>query len=197
MPDHYYTSEPSSAHRPNAVAVNVLGQALRFDTDAGVFSRDGLDFGSRLLIESLPELTGRVLDMGAGWGAIGVALAAANPEAEFVLCDINRRAVELSRGNIQANGLKNARAIESDGFDAVEGLFDAIVTNPPIRAGKQLIYRLFDGARDRLKPGGSLYIVIRKQQGAPSALKHLEEVYGQASVIERDKGFWIIEARKG
>ena len=108
------------------------------------------------------------------------------------MCDVNPRAVALSRQSRQLNGVTNASVLLSDGFSEVAGSFDAIVTNPPIRAGKQVIYRLFDDALSRLKPGGCLYIVIRKQQGAESALKHLAEY--SASVIGKHKGFWIIRA---
>jgi 16S rRNA (guanine1207-N2)-methyltransferase len=165
-------------------------------TDAGVFSSDALDPGSRLLIESLPELTGRVADLGCGWGAMGVPLALKNPDAEFFLTDVNARAVDLARINIIQNQAKNARASTGDGLKALEGPFDAVVTNPPIRAGKQVIYGLFAEAKDKLAPGGKLYIVIRKQQGAPSALKYLEELFGAALVSERGGGYWVIEATK-
>ncbi len=194
MSDHYYTQNPNSAHRPDELTVNALGLSLTFDVDAGVFSKDGLDYGSRLLMESLPDLSGRLLDLGCGWGAVGVMLAKKYPEVRVVMSDVNERAVELSKKNVMRNRAGNAEVVRSDGFSAVEGTFDAVITNPPIRAGKQLIYGLFDAAKGRLNPGGALYLVIRKQHGAPSALKHLEEVYGNAEVIERDKGFWVIMA---
>lgn len=195
MSDHYYTQNPASAHRPDLIEVDALGLTLRFHTDAGVFSKDRLDYGTLLLLRTLPELAGRVLDLGCGWGALGVTLAKKHPSARFVLADVNERAVALARRNIRENRAHNAEALQSDGFERVEGSFDIVVTNPPIRAGKQLIYALFDQAKDRLNPGGALYIVIRKQQGAPSALKHLKEVYGDAEVIGRDKGYWIIRSK--
>lgn len=194
VPDHYYSPDPASASRPDWVDVKVLGRALRFATDAGVFSRDGLDPGSRLLIESAGAVRGRALDLGCGWGAVGVALALINPDAAFLLSDINRRAVALAGGNIDANGARNARAIESDGFSAVDGTFDRILTNPPIRAGKAVIYRLFADARNRLNIGGALDVVIRKAQGAPSALVYLKELFGDAQVVARGGGYWVIRA---
>ena len=193
MAEHYYTENPRSAHDEWTVEVRALGQSLRFTTDAGVFSRDGLDKGTELLLNALPPLTGRVLDLGCGWGAVGVSLGAKYPELELVMTDINARAAELSRRNLAANGVR-AEVLQGDGFEAVTGRFDAIVTNPPIRAGKAVIYGLFERARDFLKPGGALYIVIRKQQGAPSALKFLKETYGNAEVIERGGGFWVIRS---
>ena len=160
MADHYYTENPASAHDERRVAVRALGQALTFTTDAGVFSRDGLDRGTEVLLNALPPLSGRVLDLGCGWGAVGVALGKANPALEIVMTDVNARAAELSRRNARDNGV-TATVVQGDGFEAVTGRFDAIVTNPPIRAGKAVIYGLFERARDYLTPGGALYIVIR------------------------------------
>ena len=193
MAEHYYTENPQSAHDERQIEVKALGRTLRFTTDAGVFSRDGLDRGTEVLLDALPPLTGRVLDLGCGWGAVGVALAAADPALEIVMTDVNRRAAELARRNLAANGVA-AAVVQGDGFAAVEGAFDAIVTNPPIRAGKAVIYGLFDRARDFLAPGGRLYIVIRQQQGAPSALDHLRAQYKTASVVDRGGGFWVIRA---
>ena len=193
MSEHYYTASPSSAHDERRVTLKALGNELTFITDAGVFSRDGLDRGTEVLLKALPPLSGRVLDLGCGWGAVGVALAAANPALEIVMTDVNRRAAELARRNLAANGLR-AEVLEGDGFEAVTGAFDAIITNPPIRAGKAVIYGLFERARDFLLPGGALYVVIRKQQGAPSALKFLKEKYAGAEIIDRSSGFHVIRA---
>ena len=194
MSEHYYTNQPTSSSNPGETAVRALGMELNFATDAGVFARGGFDYGSKLLVESLPELHGRILDLGCGWGPIGVLLALKYPETTVVMSDVNERALALTKKNIKRHRLQNAEAALSDEFQNIAGMFDFIITNPPIRAGKSVIYALFDAARDRLNPDGALYIVIRKQHGAPSALKHLEEVYGHAEVIARDKGFWIIKA---
>ncbi len=195
MNDHYYTQNPDSAHDERQIAVRVLGLDLRFTTDAGVFSRDGLDRGTEVLLEALEAMppAGRVLDLGCGWGAVGTALGAKHPSLDIVMTDVNRRAADLARRNLLQNGVK-ARVVEGDGFEAVEGLFDAIVTNPPIRAGKAVVYRLFADARELLKPGGALYAVIRRQQGAPSALKYLRETYAGAEVIDRSSGYHVLRA---
>ena len=140
---------------------NVLGQELRCTTDAGVFSRDGLDMGTRVLLEALPPLQGRVLDLGCGWGPVGVALGRCEPALEILMTDVNARAVELAARNLRANGVQNARAAQSDGFARVDGDFDAIVLNPSIRTGKAVVYGLFAAAAQRLRPGGEMYVVIR------------------------------------
>lgn len=194
MADHYYTENPQSAHDERRVALRALGNELTFTTDAGVFSRDGLDRGTEVLLNALPPLSGRVLDLGCGWGAVGVALGKRYPGLDIVMTDINSRAVELSRRNLAENGVK-AEVVQGDGFAAVEGLFDAIVTNPPIRAGKAVIYGLFAQAREHLKPDGALYVVIRKQQGAPSALKYLKEIYTRAETVDRGSGFHVLRAQ--
>lgn len=194
MPDHYYTENPNSAHDERRIALRALGNDLTFVTDAGVFSRDGLDRGTEVLLEALPPLEGRVLDLGCGWGAVGVALGKRYPALDIVMTDINSRAVELARRNLAENGV-TAAVLQGDGFDAVEGRFDAIVTNPPIRAGKAVIYGLFARARDYLELDGALYVVIRKQQGAPSALKYLKEIYSRAETVDRASGFHVLRAQ--
>ena len=161
-----------------------------------MFSKGELDQGSRLLLEALPSLTGEALDMGCGWGVIGISIARKWPEARVTMADINNRALDLSRENAKRNRAE-VTCIESDGMAAVAGqAFDAVVTNPPIRAGKQVIYRMFADAAESLKPGGALYLVIRKQQGAESCLKYLQTVFPQVEKLDRSGGFWVLKAGK-
>ena len=195
MNDHYYTVNPNSAHDVRRVKFSVLGNELMFDTDAGVFSRDGLDVGSKVLMEALPELHGRVLDLGCGWGAVGVSIKKRWPEIDLVMTDVNQRAADLSKSNLALNRV-SAQVLQGDGFENVEGKFDFVITNPPIRAGKQAIYGMFADAREHLNDGGELYMVIRKQQGAPSALKYLSEIYSESEVVEKEAGFWVIRSVK-
>ncbi len=194
--DHYYTADPHSASRPAECTFTYRGAAMRFQTDAGVFSRGEVDPGTRLLLEALPEtLAGDILDLGCGWGVIGVSIARTWPEARVTMADVNRRALELSRKNAAANGVK-AECQESDGFSALrERRFDMVVTNPPIRAGKHVIYRMFADAAGQLKSGGALYLVIRKQQGAESCLRYLGTLFQKAEKLDRSGGYWVIRAR--
>ena len=150
MTEHYYTNNPDLAHDEHPVTFIALGNEITCTTDAGVFSRDGLDMGTRILLEALPALRGRVLDLGCGWGPVGVAVGKKYPDAEIVMSDVNRRAVDLARRNLAANGIKNAAAVCGDGLEAVTGAFDAILLNPPIRAGKAVIYRLFADSAKQL-----------------------------------------------
>lgn len=196
MPDHYYSESPDSLHDIQTFTITQGGRALQFTSDAGVFSKGHLDKGTALLLQALPEaFAGRVLDLGCGWGAVGVCMAAQWPGAEIVMSDINRRAVSLSEGNLAANGLK-ATVLQSDGFANIQGQFDLIATNPPIRIGKAAIYALFAESIARLLPGGALYIVIRKQQGADSAKKYLQTLAGDVAVIARGGGFQVIRCRE-
>ena len=193
MNEQYFTQAPTSESRPVRFQAEILDMNLTFTTDAGVFSKGEIDDGTRILLEALPEISGRVLDLGCGWGAVGVTLGKKYPSARLVMADVNERALALSKKNLKDNQVTNAECVQSDVYANVSGAFDFIITNPPIRAGKAVIYSMFDEAKARLNPGGRLYIVIRKQQGAPSALKHLEEVYRSAKMIAREKGFWVIE----
>lgn len=195
MSEHYFSAAPTSQHDLRRIRADCARLSLWFDTDAGVFSRDGLDPGTKALIEAVPPLKGRVLDLGCGWGPAGAFLKRLNPEIELVMSDVNPRAVELARGNLALNGVE-ARVLLSDGFEGLDGSYDAIVTNPPIRTGKESIYGLFREAHARLNPGGALYIVIRKQQGAPSALKFLRRLDPEAEVIARKGGYWVIRTGK-
>lgn len=192
MTQHYYTQNPEVEHDLRQVIFEVLGLRLNCTTDAGVFSRDGLDMGTRILLEALPELHGRILDLGCGWGPVGTALGKRYPGAQIVLTDVNSRATELAARNLAANGVTNAAVVQGDGFAAVEGGFDAIVLNPPIRAGKAVIYALFAEAAKHLRADGALYIVIRKQQGAESAQKYLSSIYADVERIAREKGYWVL-----
>ena len=192
MAEQYFAENPGVAHDEKTVIFNVLGQELRCVTDAGVFYRDGLDMGTRVLLEALPQLDGRILDLGCGWGPVGVALGKKYPNAQLVLTDVNSRATDLAARNLAANGVINATVVQGDGFAAVEGAFDAIVLNPPIRTGKAVIYAMFADAAAHLKPDGALFIVIRKQQGAESAQKYLRSIYGDVERIAREKGYWVL-----
>ena len=194
MNDQYYTRDPGSASAPQSFSVRVCGLDLRFTSDAGVFSKGELDRGTRVLLETLPPLTGSVLDLGCGWGAVGVTLARANPGLRVTMADVNRRALDLAAANARANGA-DCEVLESDGFGALAGrVFDTVVTNPPIRAGKQVIYRMFADAAAHLAPGGALYIVIRKQQGAESAVRYLSSLYQTVEKLEKSGGFWVLRA---
>ena len=195
MNDHYYTRVPQSESKPVGCEYTYRGVALTFQTDAGVFSKGEVDTGTRLLLEALPEeMKGDILDLGCGWGVIGISIARKWPETKVTMADVNTRALDLSRENAKRNGAE-VTCVESDGMaELAEKTFDAVVTNPPIRAGKQVIYRMFADAAARLKPGGALYLVIRKQQGAESCMKYLQTIYDTVEKLDKSGGLWVIKA---
>lgn len=165
MAEQYFTADPTCESKQVPCSFVYRGHGLNFMTDAGVFSKGELDTGTRLLLDALPDVYGDVLDLGCGWGAIGVAVKKKYPAAHVTMVDVNRRALELCRFNAVRNGI-TAECLESDGMaEVMERTFDFIITNPPIRASKPVIYRMFADAASRLNPGGALYLVIRKQQG--------------------------------
>ena len=197
MNDHYYTRTPRSESKPVDCEYTYRGIPLSFRTDAGVFSKGEVDTGTRLLLEALPEeMSGEILDLGCGWGVIGISIAKKWPDTNVTMADVNLRALDLSRENAKRNRAE-VICTESDGIAALEGrTFDAVVTNPPIRAGKQVIYKMFADAANSLKPGGALYLVIRKQQGAESCVKYLQTIYASVEKLDKSGGFWVIRAMK-
>lgn len=197
MADHYYTPLPQSAHKPAQIAFEYRGHSMVFDTDSGVFSRLEIDKGTELLLKALPEtLAGDVLDLGCGYGVMAIAIGKTWPACRPTMADVNERAVALAAANALKNGVA-AEALISDGYSALEGhSFDLIVQNPPIRAGKQVIYEMFAKGARALRPGGQLWLVIRKQQGAPSALTYLKTLFGRVSIVEKESGYWIFQCEE-
>jgi len=195
MNDHYYTRVPQSESKPVSCDYTYRGIPLSFQTDAGVFSKGEVDTGTRLLLEALPEeLSGEILDLGCGWGVIGISIARKWPGVRVTMADVNTRALDLSRENAKRNRAE-VTCVESDGMAALAGkTFDAVVTNPPIRAGKQVIYRMFADAAKSLNPGGVLYLVIRRQQGAESCMKYLQTLYTNVEKLDKSGGFWVLKA---
>jgi len=194
---HYFDKKPQIEHKTAEIQVRLAGQDFIFITDSGVFSRQRLDFGSELLIETVRSDVrpyGRLLDLGCGYGPVGIIMKRLSPAMEVVMCDINERALQLARGNARLNKTQFLEIIQSDAIQAVPGDFDLILTNPPIRAGKEVVYRFFTEAAARLRPDGRLYIVIQKKQGAPSAVKKLQEIFRSVEIIEHKAGYWIIRS---
>ncbi|MGE7022325.1 class I SAM-dependent methyltransferase [Solibacillus cecembensis] len=200
MSEHYYSNMPQTDSKPRQWKFTLLGNTFMFETDTGVFSKSEVDFGSRVLIDAfeMPDVIGDILDVGCGYGPIGLSIAKVNPKREVLMVDINTRAVALSQKNAQLNGIQNVRIFESDGLSAIstETKAAAILTNPPIRAGKDTVFKFYDGAYELLVEDGELWVVIQKKQGAPSTVSHLEGMFSEVDVVEKKKGYWIIRAKK-
>lgn len=188
--NHYFTnSDVKSNIKEKKIIVNNI--ELTFLTDNGVFSKRGLDFGTRLLLESIPisEIKGDVLDFGCGYGPIGIYIKKTT-SANVDMVDINRRSLKLTEKNALLNKVI-VNAFESDIYDKVDKKYDYIISNPPIRVGKEILYKILFEAKKHLVKGGQLWIVINKNQGAKSVLKDLENEY-EAQLITKNKGFYII-----
>lgn len=201
MSNHYYTKNPETESKETSWTFPLRDREFRFISDSGVFSKKTVDFGSRLLIESVrlnEEVAGDILDVGCGYGPMGLALAHAYPARLVEMVDVNERALSLARRNAEANNIRNVKVYESNTYDQVpQGRqFAAIVSNPPIRAGKQVVHRILSEAHTHLLQGGTLTVVIQKKQGAPSAEQKMLDVFGNVEVIARDKGYWIIQSVK-
>lgn len=136
--------------------------------------------------------------MGCGYGPIGISIAASYPTRIVDMIDINNRAIGLSKENASSNGISNVHIYESDRFGNVEATpqYAAILTNPPIRAGKKVVHEIFEESYNRLVKGGSLWVVIQKKQGAPSAMDKLEQLFGNIEVAEKKKGYFILVSKK-
>ncbi|MEO3947972.1 class I SAM-dependent methyltransferase [Gorillibacterium sp. CAU 1737] len=198
MSEHYYTGKPTVKHDTRTLKETLRGIDFTFLTDAGVFSKGGIDYGSKALIRSMQIADkARVLDVGCGYGPIGLTAAKLVPSASITMVDVNERAVELSRQNAEANGIHNVEVLVSDCLSAVrDRSFDCVLTNPPIRAGKEIVHRIFEQAADGLVPGGKLWVVIQKKQGAPSAVSKLETLFSSVKEVDKDKGYRIIVCEK-
>ena len=197
--EQYFTNNPNLKSELRNIVYKHQGLTMSFFSDNGVFSKDKLDFGSTLLLETVFQNINNdnldILDVGCGYGFMGVSLAKIK-KAQVTMCDVNRRALHLAEKNAAENGVSNSvKVIESDIYQNITDIYDLIITNPPIRAGKNVVYGILDGARDRLKVKGELWFVIRKDQGAKSTIKHVEENY-DVEVVTKSKGFYIVKATK-
>ena len=191
----YYDEHPDAQHDIHELHVVLLGERMNFLTDAGVFSKKMIDFGSQVLLSCLAFQPGEtVLDVGCGYGPLGLSLAKAQG-VHATMVDVNTRALDLARKNAAFNQVE-AKIFQSNVYDQVEGCFDHIISNPPIRAGKKVVHEVLSGSFDHLKPGGDLTIVIQKKQGAPSAKAKMEEVFGNCEILKKDKGYYILRSEK-
>lgn len=196
---HYFDASPETAHEEKFLNMRLRGHDFRFKTDRQVFSRHAVDYGTQLLIETVlddEKLYGRMLDLGCGYGPVGIISKRLAPHLDLVMSDVNKRAVSLAKENLKLNQIKYVQVIVSDGLQHIEGSFNVISLNPPVRAGKQVVYRLFEDAFAHLAKNGYLYVVIQKKQGALSAQKALETITPHVERINRSAGYWVLRAEK-
>ena len=192
---HYYTDNKDLASKRREFDYYFDNEVFRFATDNGVFSKKTIDYGSYLLIKNVykKNLGTSLLDLGSGYGPIGIIIKRFNPNLDIEMVDVNSRATELAILNCQKNKV-NIKVHICEDILTLNRNFDTVTLNPPIRAGKKVIYDLYAKSRDILNDGGSLYIVIQKKQGANSSKKELETLFKEVVVIDSDGGYQVIEA---
>lgn len=196
LPRHYFSREPAMAGRRYALQLEIGGQHIKLASCGGLFSKEKVDRGTLVLLESLilPS-RGSVLDMGCGCGVVGIAIALMRPQLEVTMVDVNPLAVKFARENLDSNNVSNAMAIESDLYSSLEGKhFDAIVSNPPLAAGYKVIFPLIEGASSHLREGGSLQMVLRK--GVSAIPRKMEETFGNVELISRGSGYKVFRSLK-
>ena len=195
---HYFENDDSLKSEKRVIKYTINSMNFELTSDLGVFSKNELDPGSKLLIQNAmsDKIHGDLLDMGCGYGPIGITLSTLCPIDKVDFVDVNRRALSLTNDNAIKYNLKNFNVIESNGFEKIESNYDYILINPPIRAGKEIIFKMFEDSIEKLKKNGTLLIVIRKDQGAPSAKNKLQSIFGNCETIDREKGYHILKCVK-
>lgn len=190
--DHYFTNNQIDS-KISVISSIINGNKYSFNVDNGVFSKNKVDFGTILLLETIKDIKGNILDVGCGYGSIGIYLKL-NYNCNVDMIDINLRALELAKMNIENYKLRDINVFESDAYKNINKKYDVIITNPPIRAGKNKVLEILIGAKEHLNDNSKLYFVMRKDQGAKSTIEHLKSYY-EVSILDRSKGFWIICAK--
>lgn len=194
MSSHYFDEHQTSPQNRKVISFRFLSSLFTMISDDGVFNKEGLDTGSKFLLEVLlkQDLKSPILDFGSGLGVIGIILKTFKPEIDIEGFDINHRAVELSKENSKLNKVD----VSFTQNQHIEKMYQTIILNPPIRSGKANIYAMFKDAYEHLEPQGQFYIVMRKQHGALSAIKELESYFASVEIVGRDKGFYVILSRR-
>lgn len=195
----YYAENPTSQHDEHVVDYRVNDIDLKFTTDAGVFSKMRVDYGSGVLIKKMAGVnfpSNNILDVGTGYGPLGLFAAKFWPTQTVEMVDVNQRGLDLAKKNAELNHIDNVAIFVSDVYSniAPEKKYGLIVTNPPIRAGKTVVSNILSGAKSHLVGGGVLLVVIQKKQGEPSARKLLTKTFGNCTILKRDKGYYVLQA---
>lgn len=197
----YFATDPTAKHDEHIIDYHVDGIDLKFNTDAGVFSKMRVDYGSGVLIKAMKDINfpkANILDVGTGYGPIGLFAAKFWPDQEVDMIDVNERGLNLARENAKVNNIENVNIYASNCYEQIDNdkKFGLILTNPPIRAGKKVVNEILIGANAHLVSGGVFLVVIQKKQGEPSARKNMINTYGDCEILTRDKGYYILKSIK-
>ena len=203
MTNYYYSENPEVTHQERHWNFELLGNNFQFTTDNGVFSKRTVDFGSRTLLKALAQkdqltgIKGKILDVGCGYGPIGLALAKKHSQLQVDMVDVNELALSLARQNAIANKVQNVNIFTSNIYQNIkDDDYTMIMSNPPIRAGKKIVYEILTCAYAHLAINGFLTVVIQKKQGAPSVKKKMTETFDNCKMIFRNKGYQVLQSQK-
>ncbi|MCM1260234.1 MAG: class I SAM-dependent methyltransferase [Prevotella sp.] len=199
MSNQYFENNDQLKSEIRELSYYIQGTTMHFYSDNGVFSKGNIDFGSRLLIQTMIECAEvcnqkDVLDVGCGYGTIGLTIAKLFPQIHMDMIDVNLRAIDLAKQNKSKNFIENAEIFASNIYENIHKKYDIIVSNPPIRAGKKVVHAIVVGAKEHLSLGGSMWCVIQKKQGAPSLIKALEENFSEVHIRSKEKGYYVIQS---
>ena len=201
--NHYFSEKPKIKSEKKTIKYTIQNKKFEFITDNGVFSKSKVDFGTDLMLnEFLKKNRGlevekiKILDIGCGYGVVSVVLKSFYPEISFTLSDVNERALELSEENLKKYGINDYHIIKSDAFEKITEKFDVILSNPPIRAGKDIIFKIYSEAYEHLNENGEFYCVIQTKHGAKSTQKKLVEIFGNCDTVTIDGGYRIFLSKK-
>ena len=201
--NHYFSEKPEIKSEKKTIKYTIQNKKFEFITDNGVFSKSKVDFGTDLMLnEFLKKNKGlevekiKILDIGCGYGVVSVVLKSFYPEISITLSDVNERALELSEENLKKYGINDYHIIKSDAFEKIMEKFDVILSNPPIRAGKDIIFKIYSEAYEHLNESGEFYCVIQTKHGAKSTQKKLVEIFGNCDTVTIDGGYRIFLSKK-
>jgi 16S rRNA (guanine1207-N2)-methyltransferase len=198
--NHYYSEKPSSKSDIKEIEFLFSDKTFNFYTDSGVFSKNKIDFGSELMLKTFLKHSslkkGNFLDIGCGYGPVGIIAKTFLPDLDIYLSDVNERALELTEKNMKLNNISDYNIIKSYIFDNIHQNFDCILSNPPIRAGKDIIFKIYEESFQHLNNGGVFYCVIQTKHGAKSTFKKLESIFGNCETLAIDAGYRILFSKK-
>lgn len=196
--DHYFSARPSSIARFGLIQTCLRGRSFEFLTSSGIFSRNRIDLGTRLLVKCmvLPE-KGYALDMGCGYGPVGITAATLKPDLKVIMVDVNRRAALLARQNVLKSHLHNVEVRRGDLYDPVEDvIFDCVLSNPPVSAGMETVKTIICEAPKHMAHGGSLQMVLRSKIAGKRLRTFFEEAFGDVEIMARESGYRVLISHK-